>query len=464
MSIFDTLYPPRQQMEKDHAQKSLSGWSTNVIQSDGKKATFFDASDYEVVTNGYTQNPYVYAVVNRLAFLMAMVHFKVCKVANPEKHATYKGLGWEQRVRPKGHALKEEALEDVPDHEAQQLLDSPNDQDGPFDFRQSFYINRLLTGNMYIEALKPTESRPPTELWNLPPLAVTINPSGNFYRKALEYHFNWGVTSKVIPPELMMHSTYYHPLGRSYGLSPLSAARKAVQQVNDGEEWNAALLQNGAKPEYVLLVADGTPDTKKEKLKKRFMDQHSGPYNQGGEPLVVEESFMKFETLGYTVKDMDWQNSQLTNMRKVYDVYGVGSEIFNDPENKIQANKREALRSLYTDRVLPEVESVKDELERWLLPMYEEDLVLTCDTSGVDALNEEQDKIAERLAKVDYMTDNEKRADMGKEQIDEPWANMVWKPANRVPAQQFSSTELNEPLEDEIKHTYDFNGIELNGN
>lgn len=460
-SIFDKLVPWRtmEPINKSMQEKGLSGWSVKTY--GGKEATFFDVSDYEVLTKGYNTNPYVYAVVNKLAFLMAMVPFKVSKVTNEQKQAKYKSLSWEDKVKPQGRKLKEESLEDVPDHDLQKLLDHPNDEYGGFEFRQSYFINKLSTGNMYIEALKPTDSRPPTELYNLPPLSVTINPTNNFYDKVRQYFFSWGATSKDIEPELVLHSKYYNPLGRIYGLSPLSAARKATQSVNDADNWNASLLQNGAKPEYVIITANGTTDAQKKKLKKRFMDQYAGPHKQTSEPLVVDEDFMKFESLGYTMKDMDWVEANLTNMRKVYDVYGVSSEIFNDPKNKTQANKKEATRSLYTDRVLPEVESIKDEFARWLLPMYpDENLALTCDTGGVDALNEQEDKIAERLERIDYFTPNEKRAEMGKERIDEEWADMVYMPANKVPAQSVGT--MSDPLE-EAKDVYNFEKVKLNG-
>lgn len=464
MSIFDKIFPPRSMdpinKEQDMQEKGLSGWSVKTY--GGKEATFFDVSDYEVLTKGYNTNPYVYAVVNKLAFLMAMVPMKVSKVVDKQKQAKYKSLSWEEKITPKGERIKEESLEDAPEHELQQLLDNPNGEYGAFEFRQSYYINKLSTGNMYIEALKPTDSRPPTELYNLPPLSVTINPTNNFYDKVEQYFFNWGATAKDIEPEKVLHSKYYNPLGRIYGLSPLSAARRATQSINDGDEWNASLLQNGAKPEYVIITANGTTPEQKTKLKKRFMDQYAGPHKQTSEPLVVDEDFMKFESLGYNMRDMDWVNANLTNMRKVYDVYGVSSEIFNDPTNKTQANKREAIRSLYTDRVLPEVEAVKDEFERWLKPMYpdSENITLVCDTSSVDALNEEQDKIAERLERIDYYTPNEKRAEMGKERIDEEWADMVYMPANKVPAQSVGT--MSEPLE-EAKDIYNFEKVELNG-
>lgn len=442
MTIFDKLYPPRAMEKKDipnMQQKGLSGWS---LFSHGKKnAELFDLNDVSVILNGYNTNPYVYAVVNRLAMLAASVPIKVQKAVNARGAKSYQKMSWDEKTGRKGLKLKEESFEDAPDHKLQELLDRPNGQDGAFEFRFNFFINKLVTGNGFIEALKPTDSRPPIELWNLPPMSVTINRSNNFYDKILEVYFNWHETSKIIPPELLMHSKYYNPDGDVWGLSPLSAARRAVKMVNDGEEWNVALIQNGAKPEYVIIVPEGTGPDKREAIKQDWKDRYAGKNNVGKEPFVSEGDFMKFEKLGYTVKDMDWIKTELSSMRKVYDVYGVSSEIFNDAENKTMANKQEAIRSLYTDKVLPELDSLRDELQRWLVPMYgEEGLVLTLDLTGVDALNEEKGKVAARMATSDWLTMNEKREAMGYDRFDVPEFDQPWMGLNKLPLSEILIT------------------------
>lgn len=462
MNIFNKIYPPRD-MKKVQSQeikeKGVSGF--NIFSSGKKTAELFDLSDNSVVLNGYNTNPYVYAVVNRLALLMASIPIKVQKVVNEKSHYKYKSLPPEERLSTKAIKLKNESYKDAPDHRLQQLLDNPNKEDGASEFRYNYFINKLITGNSIIEAIKPTESRPPTEIWNLPPLAISINESNNFYDKILELYFNWGTTSKTIEKGMFMHSKYYNPDGSVWGLSPLSAARRAVKMINDGEDWNVALIQNGAKPEYVIVVPEGTGGEARENIKKDWMDRYAGKSNIGREPFVAEGDFMKFEQLGYNVKDMDWANSNLTSMRKVYDVYGVSSESFNDPETKTMSNKREATRALYTDRVLPEYKSFVDELIRWLVPMYNDDsITLVMDLSGVDALNDEKDKVASRMAQSEWLTLNEKRQEMGFERIDDDSFDQPWLSLNKLPLSEMMMQPTNP--EDEAKallEEYSTNGI-----
>ena len=430
-------------------QKSLSGF-VNALSSGGKNASFFDLSDYSVITNGYITNPYVYSVVNRLASLMAllMTTSKVYRVTDSKKYEKYKSLTYSQKMDVR---VKSDMMTELPGNDRlKQLLNKPNPQDGKYEFWQSFFINKLTTGQSYIEGLGSVIGRP-SELWVLPPLGVTLFETNNFYNKIDYAWFTWKNTNKRIDPDDLLHSKYFNPIGSVYGLSPLSAARKAVQGVNDAEEWNASLLQNGAKPEYVIVVHDSATAEQRDEIKDRFKRDYQGPYNAAKEPIVTNESFMKFEQLGYTLKDMDWVNTTLTNMRKVYDVYGVNSEAFNDPDKTTMANKKDAMRSMYTDRIMPECESVIEELNRWLVPKFHGDdrVRIELDTSQVDALNDEMDKIAERHSKQHYLTYNEKRAEIGKEAIEDEWANRILYPSNLMP-----SDGMGELMELEAKHTY----------
>ena len=53
-------------------------------------------------------------------------------------------------------------------------------------------------------------------------------------------------------------------------------------------------------------------------------------------------------------------------MRSLCNIYGVPSQLLNDPDNKIQANAREAERALTSRAALPLLTSLRDNLNRKL--------------------------------------------------------------------------------------------------
>lgn len=432
MSIFDRLNPARK-YGYDLVKKSQTIGRTGGIDISfigGKKATFFDLSDYEVITNGYNSNPYVYAVINRLSTLKAVVPFEVKRMVSIAKYDRYKAKSFTEQASRKALRLKEEAIENWDEHPANKLLHRPNARMSGYTMRKQLYTDIDLTGNMYIEAIMGASY--PTELWALPPVNVTLQDSGNFYKPIRNAYFSHQQTQKTLEPEMFLHHKYYDPTGKIYGLSPLAAARKAVQQLNDGDAHNAALLQNGAKPEYLIMVPEGTPQEEMDKLKQEFESKYGGPY-KAGRVMVFDEA-TKFESMGFTMKDMDFQQSQLANFRKVCDIYNVSSEIFNDPDNKTQANKAEAIRALYTDKILPDVSELADQLTTWLGSFWPNDnIIIEPDLSQVDALSDERGKVYDRLSKPIPLTMNQKLEEMGYERSDAEGMDEVWMPTGWAP-------------------------------
>ena len=78
----------------------------------------------------------------------------------------------------------------------------------------------------------------------------------------------------------------------------------------------------------------------------------------------------------------------------------------------------------------------------------DESLLLGIDLSGVDALNEEKDKVANRMSQSWWLTLNEKREQMGFEAIDDELFNEPWLPMNIMP---FSDIGLNPFTEEDEK-------------
>ena len=85
----------------------------------------------------------------------------------------------------------------------------------------------------------------------------------------------------------------------------------------------------------------------------------------------------------------------------------------------------------------------EEELTEMLLPLYgEEGLVVKFDTSGVQALQEDEDAKAarrEKYVKANIMTINEVRADMGLENVE--WGDQPSAPAPAMPPPAFSITD-----------------------
>ena len=106
---------------------------------------------------------------------------------------------------------------------------------------------------------------------------------------------------------------------------------------------------------------------------------------------------------------------------------------------------KEAKKALYQNAVIPELVKLRDELNRWLVPMYGDNLYLDFDFTSIPELQEENDKVVQQLSAAWWVTPNEKRAVMnyGKDE-DTPAMDDYYIPSNLLPVSN-QDIEIPEP-------------------
>ena len=115
---------------------------------------------------------------------------------------------------------------------------------------------------------------------------------------------------------------------------------------------------------------------------------------------------------------------------------------------------KEAKKSLYQNAVIPEMLKIRDELNRWLIPQFGNNLYLDFDFTVIPELQEEMDKVVDQMSKAWWITPNEKRSAMSfgvdeeNEQMDQYYI-----PANLIPL----SNEVDIPQPTNLN--YDFASI-----
>ena len=117
---------------------------------------------------------------------------------------------------------------------------------------------------------------------------------------------------------------------------------------------------------------------------------------------------------------------------------------------KTYNNVIEAKKSLYQNAIIPELNKVRDELNRWLAPAYGEKIYIDFDYTNISELQEEMDKVVNQMNSAWWLTPNEKRQAMSYSiDADNEKLNDFYIPANLM------------PLEDDIIED-DFKSLETN--
>jgi phage portal protein BeeE len=139
--------------------------------------------------------------------------------------------------------------------------------------------------------------------------------------------------------------------------------------------------------------------------------------------------------------------SQKMDLRDICNVYQVSSELLNDPDNKTNSNKVESRKALYYEAVIPDLDALRDDLNRWLTPSYNTDGVeyyIDYDLSAIPALQEDMKKVVEQMGAAWWTTGNEKRRVMGYDT--DPEMDKFFIPSGLVPL----DTDVNFDITNEL--------------
>jgi len=311
--------------------------------------------------------------------------------------------------------LKESGMT-VSDHPLQKLIRSPNPNQALSRFMEAIAAYLLLSGNGYLEMVEVDGE--PMELHLLRPDRVRVIPGNHGVPEAYEYRV--GNLSKRIEVDPLngasrvLHLKTFNPLNDWYGMSPLEAAAQSIDQHNAVGGHNLAILQNGARPSGALILPAGIlSSSQRQALKDDMNDFYRGGPNAGN--VFVLEGDWDWKELSMSPKDLDFISGKYLSAREIAQAFGVSSMLVGVPGDATFSNYREARYHLWEDTILPILESIKTELNRWLLPCFETSgqLKISYDTDSISALTPRREAHWNKIAHASFLTVNEKRQAVG---------------------------------------------------
>lgn len=308
---------------------------------------------------------------------------------------------------------------EIKSHPAIGLLTRPNPMQAHGEFFQALYHYILIGGNAFLQTAGPSGT-PPNEIHLLRPDRMAVIAGKNTLPAA--YRYTVGQKSVDFPVDpvtgvsRILHMKNFHPLNDWYGLSPVEAAAYSIDQHNHSGAWNQALLQNGARPSGALVVRADTgggvlSEDQYSRIKRQIDEQFSGAVN-AGRPLLLEGG-LDWKELSLSPKDMDFVETKNSSSRDIALAFGVPPQLLGLPGDNTYANLQEARLALWEQTVLPLVERIADALNRWLLPMFGNQLEFAPDIENISVLAARNQSLWDRVEKASFLTENEKRAVVG---------------------------------------------------
>lgn len=354
-----------------------------------------------LATQGYSKNVTVYAAIQKVATACA-------------------GIEWVL------YSKKGKVKTEIHDHALITLLEKPNPLQARASFIEALIAYRLISGNTYIEGVSASPTKPPLELWPVRPDKMKVVPNargfvGKYVFEANGMSREW-LVDQVDFKSPICHWKTFNPINDWYGLSPLQAALLSLDSNNAGKRWNLSLLQHSATPSGVLQfkTSDANPrgeltDDQYKRIKNEFENGYTGSRN-AGKPLLLEGGLV-WQSMSLSPKDMDFVNSNEVSATDIALAFGVPPELLGLGE-KTYSNYQEAKGALYTETILPLMDSLRDMLNMWLVPAFGEGLYLDYDRDDIEALYFIRKEKYASLQPVTFLTINEKREAVGFEEIE----------------------------------------------
>jgi HK97 family phage portal protein len=286
---------------------------------------------------------------------------------------------------------------------------------------------------------------------------VNIFSTDTFPSRIIKYNVNLWPTVYYQKEEIL-HEKYWNPNWevngtQLYGISPLKSALRLLQRNNSSLTASASTYDNeGIKGILHMKTQPGSVDgellvQEVSRLKDRMISEWSGAENRGRIGLGGYD--MGWIPIGLNSEEMQLIESEKWDLRRLCSVYGVQSQLLNDPENKTYNNQKEEEKALTCRAALPTMTSARDNLNRkataeWGLPKGN---MIDFDMSVYSELQSDVKDTATWTSQLIAISPNEQRelcglAALPDESMNEPWIN----PNGRQAKSEYDMNEVDNAL------------------
>lgn len=311
----------------------------------------------------------------------------------------YIGRAWnEARFAVKMKKGDEMVVDDM--HPLAMLVRSPNEFYSGAALWTATVLSYALDGNAYWIKVRGARGKT-SELWYVPHWLMEPKWKGGDFITG--YQYSVGGAGITLPPEDVVHiRAGIDPDNVRKGLSPIKSALREVFIDSEASNFVAALFKNKGIPGIIIspkgdiAVSPEDQQTIKQYIKDKFTgDKRFEPMALGA-PTDVQ-------TYGFNPQELDMTHAHNLSEERVCALLGLPAAIVGFgaglEQTKVGATMSELRKLAWTDCIAPMQNLIAADVSRALMQEFgnpdNEEAVF--DRSEVGALQEDMDKIAERM-------------------------------------------------------------------
>lgn len=376
----------------------------------------------DFIDKGYKFNPTIYSLIQLISKSAITVPYKIYQKLDESAVKEYKGLlsnGLNEDSVFKSKLMRKHIFEEVEHSALGKLLERPNPAQSFSVFLQELISFGKLTGNRFVYGIAPENGENKgiySQIYNLPAHLIEIKSDGIF-KPVSKYTMMYNKNKYELSSEEVLHIADFNPDYQGdgthlYGQSPIEAGMRVLTTANEAVETNLKFLHNqSARGMLTPEGDDSLTPTQAQQLKDALRRNYQG--SKSANDIMITGKKFSWTNFGLSTSDLQLLESYNATIKDLCNLYGVPVQLLNNTESTTYDNYRIARKVLFTNAIIPELNKIRDEFNRWLVPHYGEDLYFDFDYSAIPELMPEQQQLIDNLSKSYWLTTNEKREASG---------------------------------------------------
>ena len=375
----------------------------------------------DYIDKGYKFNPTIYSLIQLISKSAITVPYKIFEKVDPTNIKEYKSLtanGLNEDSVFKAKMMRKHIFEEVEHSALGKLLERPNPAQSFSVFLQELISFGKLTGNRYVYGISPENGENKgiySQLYNLPAHLIEIKSDGMF-KPVSKYTMVYNKNKYDLTADAVLHIADFNPDSQGngtqlYGQSPIEAGIRVLTTANESVETNLKFLHNQSARGMLTPEDDQLTPTQAQQLKDALRRNYQG--SKSANDIMITGKKFSWVNFGLSTSDLQLLESYNASIKDLCNLYGVPVQLLNNTDSTTYDNYRIARKVLFTNAVIPELNKIRDEFNRWLVPLFGENLYFDFDYSAIPELMPEQQQLIDNLSKSYWLTSNEKREASG---------------------------------------------------
>lgn len=292
---------------------------------------------------------------------------------------------------------------DIKGHPLPQLWNRPNEYYSGSTLKKGLAFSWVLAGQAFLLKFKNTGDTIPLELWYEP--HWTIRPVWPVGGKEFISHYqvNRGGQWYDVDKENVIHiRDGLSPYNQRMGMNVVDSVLREIFADSEAANYYASLLGGAAVPPFLVGI-DKEVQMSQPELEE-YMDylKRKTTGARRGEPLATRGA--RVYKLAFNPRELDLRDSRYGAEERFCAAMGIPAvvlELGSGQEHSIYNNVDQAMKRAYRSYVTPLLNHIEEELDVQLLRDFDgddTDRYLKHDLSNIQALQEDENSKAERLA------------------------------------------------------------------